>query len=545
MIKSKLILNWKLPPPWLRSLIIILLVLGIFFRFVNLDRKFYWWDETYTSLRISGYTETELVQQVSGGHVIGIKDLQKYQRPNPEKGFIDTIKSLAVEEPQHPPLYFAIARFWMQWLGSSVAVTRSLSALISLLAFPCIYWLCLELFESSLVGWIAMALIAVSPFHLLYAQQAREYSLWTVTILLSSAALLRAIRIQTKFSWVMYTATLSLGLYAFTFSGFVALGHGVYVIANDREALASFRASRFRLSKTVSAYLFALLVGLLTFAPWLLVIITNSSAVRRSTAWTVKKHNLLYLVKAWISDLSRVFLDLGVDRDSGALLVPLIFFIPILLILVGYSLYYLWRKTPKHIWLFILTLIGVTALSLILPDVIFGGRSSTTARYLIPCYLGVHIAIAYLLATQITFIVNIQRQKLWQLVMIVLVSSGVLSCAIMSPASDWWNTGYYDAEVERIINQATYPLLISDIEIADILSLSYRLDPKVRLQLEPQCYTCRLDSQLVFKPNKPKFPDGFSDVFLYMPSKRLRRGLEKDYKIEPVNDRGTLSRLIH
>ena len=78
MIKSKLILNWQLPPPWLRFLIIVLLVLGIFFRFVNLDRKFYWWDETYTSLRISGYTETELVQQVSGGHVIGIKDLQKY-----------------------------------------------------------------------------------------------------------------------------------------------------------------------------------------------------------------------------------------------------------------------------------------------------------------------------------------------------------------------------------------------------------------------------------------------------------------------------------
>lgn len=45
-----------------------------------------------------------------------------------------------------------------------------------------------------------MALIAVSPFHVLYAQEAREYSLWTVTILLSSAALLRAMRVKTKLS---------------------------------------------------------------------------------------------------------------------------------------------------------------------------------------------------------------------------------------------------------------------------------------------------------------------------------------------------------
>jgi uncharacterized membrane protein len=38
----------------LRFLVITLLVLGIFFRFVNIDRKIYWGDEVFTSLRISG-----------------------------------------------------------------------------------------------------------------------------------------------------------------------------------------------------------------------------------------------------------------------------------------------------------------------------------------------------------------------------------------------------------------------------------------------------------------------------------------------------------
>ncbi len=70
---------------------------------------------------------------------------------------------------------------------------RSLPAIISLLAFPCIHWLCLELFEESITGSVAIAVIAVSPFHLAYAQEARQYSLWVLITLLSSEALLRLV----------------------------------------------------------------------------------------------------------------------------------------------------------------------------------------------------------------------------------------------------------------------------------------------------------------------------------------------------------------
>ena len=87
--------SWTLPPKPLRFLIIILLVLGIFFRFANLDRKVYWFDEVFTSKWISGYTEKEVVQQVYDGRVIGVEDLQKYQRLSPEKGLSDTINALA------------------------------------------------------------------------------------------------------------------------------------------------------------------------------------------------------------------------------------------------------------------------------------------------------------------------------------------------------------------------------------------------------------------------------------------------------------------
>ncbi len=200
----------------------------------------YWYDETFTSLRISGYTETEVVQQLFNGDEINVKDLQKYQRFNSEKGVTDTVKGLALEEAQLPPFYFVIARYWVQCFGSSVAAIRSLSAVISLLVFPCLYWLCLELFGTPLIGWMAVALVGVSPFHVLYAQEARMYSLWTVTILLSSASLLRAIRVKTRLGWGIYALTLTLAFYSYLYSVLIAIGHGIYMVIIER----------FRLSKT-------------------------------------------------------------------------------------------------------------------------------------------------------------------------------------------------------------------------------------------------------------------------------------------------------
>ncbi len=150
-----------------RFFIAILLIIGLFFRFANLEKKVYWGDESSTSRRISGYTLEEVKQEASNTGAIPVKDLQKYQRPNAEKDLTDMINSLAATA-EHPPLYFLLARFWAQLWGNPVAVMRSLPALISLLAFPCMYWLCVELVELPLVRWMATGPIAISPFHIFY-----------------------------------------------------------------------------------------------------------------------------------------------------------------------------------------------------------------------------------------------------------------------------------------------------------------------------------------------------------------------------------------
>lgn len=497
--------------------IVSILVIGIFFRFFHLDRKVYWYDEVFTSLRIVGYTEAEVVRQVSIRDTVSVADLQQYQHDS-ARNLSDTIKSLATEDFQHPPIYYAIAHFWVKLFGDSIAVIRSLSALISLLVFPCIYWLCRELFPSPLVAWFSMALVAISPFHVLMAQEARQYSLWTVMILLSSALLLRSIRLKSKLSWRLYAINLIVGLYTFLFTGLVAIAHGLYLFKLKKDL-------QFR--KAIAPYLIASVTALLALVPWLIIVIRNFSAINAN----VNKDApipFLGLVKGWVFNLSYIFFDAQwqLNQLEGNFNLTNLIGLPCVFLVI-YSLYFLYRTATKQVSLFVLLSIAVPAATLILPDLILGGQRSLTMRYLIPSYLCIQIAVAYLLATKISSS-RLEQQKYWRLLGFVLVTSGILSCMTSAQADTWWNKGSSaeNPQVARIINQKEHPFLMNDTKVGRVISLSYLLSSKVYFQLKPKCHTCHLAaSEVTF--SRFELPAGYSDIFLYKPSDEMLNEFKK------------------
>jgi uncharacterized membrane protein len=516
--------NWRLPVTGLRFLLSVVLVMGIFFRFVNIDRKFYWFDETFTSLRVSGYLIKSVKEEIFNGPVVSSKDFLKYQSISDQKNEIDTIKGLAMEEGQLPPFYFLVARFWAKLFGTSVTAMRSLPALISLLLFPCAYWLCLELFESSMVGWVAMALVSVSPMHVLYAQEARPYCFWTVLTLLSSAVLLRAMRLQTKLLWGIYTAITVVGIYTHLYTVLVLIAHGIYVFAMEKV----------RVTKTVISYILAFFVAFIAgWLPWYLTLKywqppTSSSPL--SVMRSASRIPLMPLITRWVGNISRIIFDVNIDAMSSfKKTLPLIPVIVFVLILLAYSIYFVCRHTSKPVYGFILTLIVFTSLPLMLGDLILGGRRlSGYARYLIPTYLGLQLAVAYLLTAKITSTsVNTWQQKFWKLVAIGVFSAGVLSCTLSSQAETWWNKGLaqgkYAIPIAQIVNQADSPLLITDSGIGLVIPLSRLLAPKV-------------DILWGDKFQFSQIPNGYRNLFVFAPTKKLQERLEKqdNYKLNPV-----------
>jgi uncharacterized membrane protein len=244
-------------------------------------------------------------------------------------------------------------------------------------------------------------------------------------------------------------------------------------------------------------------------------------------------------------NLTLIFFDINITSLTPKLYQIIFkFYQFFVLVLVGYSFYFLYRKTPKRIWLFVLTLTGVTGLALILPDLAIGGARSTQLRFAIPCYLGIQLAIAHLIATKLIGIsTSVWRQKLWQVVLITLVSGGVLSCVINSQSEVWWNKlrGDYVVESAQIINQSSSPLVIGSLPAFESLTLSHRLAPKVQLLVKPKCDNCRLNTQPEAQLDFPAIPKGFSDVFLLKSGlyERWLQEIENEplYKLEPITSK--------
>ncbi len=504
---------------WLRFLIIVILVMGIFFRFANLEKKVYWIDEAYTSLRISGYTESEFIEQVADGQIREIQYLQKYQRINSEKTVYDTVKGLALEEPQLAPLYFIATRFWVQLFGDSIAVTRSISAVFSLLALPCMYWLCLELFDSSLAAWLGVSLLAVSPFQIVYAQEARPYSLFVLVILLSGAALLQAMRLKTNSSWAIYAATVALGFYSHLLFALVALGHGIYVAISEK----------LRFKKNIIGYLLASITGIIALFPWILVFIINYQSVNQKIAWQSLKIPLPDLAVNWVYNIAKQFFDLGIDSNVPRLYSRLILLL--ILIIVAYSFYLLLKYTEQRVWLFVMTLTCVIVVIFLPADIIFGGIRSLNTRYMIPCYLGMQMAVAYLFASKITSPqVTVQLQKLWRLGFAAVLSVGIISCCIYLPADTWWNKdrSYINIPIARTINSASRPLVITDMwvysvdKIGNLLGMSSLINSPAKF--------------LVLPPKIIEIPDNFNEIFLYDISPTIKSEIEKNnrYTIQNI-----------
>jgi uncharacterized membrane protein len=355
------------------------------------------------------------------------------------------------------------------------------------------------LFTQQAVTWSAIALIAVSPIHVLYAQEAREYSLWIVATLLASAFLLKSLRVDTKTAWLGYSLSLMLGLYSHLLFIWVILAHGIYVVGEEG----------IKFSRKVKRYFLALLAGLTAFIPWFAVIVQYllySPYPEEILADVGEDVPLSFLVDRWFRGVNRVFHD--VDFGSGNI---------VLVLLAFYAFYFLCRHAKKQTWWFILTLTGVTALAIILPDVIWSGKASVRNRYLFPAYIGLELAIAHLLAQKMNFSPRLWQQWLWRGITAFLITAGIISCAVNAQASTWWNknddvTEHYP-KVARLINEEQPSLVVTDTSVVNLLSLSHLLESDIRLQL-------------VAAPYQFQIPPHIASVFLFDPSPELEAYLQ-------------------
>lgn len=364
----------------MRITLLLMLACGTIFRFVALGDKLYTNDEATTSVHVSGHTIRDYLDAASAGRIRTMGDAMRFQSVDPHTTLKDVVTTLAVEDPQHPPLFYLLERSWQHVFGNSIVARRSLSAVIGVLVIAAAYGFGLALLRSRRGAAILCALVAVSPFHELYAQQAREYALWTLFVLLSSALLLRALEDEAPADWLLYALSAALGLYTDALFLYALASHAAFVVF----AYRSNRASVLRFAAAAG-------VAVGAFAPWLVVLYRGRGMVTNNAYFSAPLPANLFALK-WLFNIGAVFFDLDYLYHATAIvLVPL-------LALIAVAWFVLCRRAEPRVALFVCTLGGLSVLAFVVPDLLRHESRSTSGRYLIPAWIACEVTVAFLIS---------------------------------------------------------------------------------------------------------------------------------------------------
>ena len=199
------------------------IILALVIRLIGLGAESAWIDEAY-SITLARYPVAQIIQGTA--------------------------------TDQHPPLYYLILHAWMI-LGNGVPLARLLSALLGTL----------NVIQVMAFGWKvagrwlgigAAFLLAISPFHVWYSQEARQYMLLVVLTTAATVELWNCL--NGKGRWWLYCLYAIFAIYTQYFAVFIFIAHVVVVV------LWAFRLKNRQL--VISWILSMLAVGL-TFIPWL------------------------------------------------------------------------------------------------------------------------------------------------------------------------------------------------------------------------------------------------------------------------------------
>jgi uncharacterized membrane protein len=177
--------------------------IGAGLRLANLDGKPPWTDEFRTIVLSVGNS----FDSVPLDRVISVRDLLAPLIPNPHSTVGDIIHQISSEDRQ-PPIYFVLAYWWMKLFPTQAGfvdlwAARALPAALGILTIPCGYLCTYAIFDRhnlqtsspeqpqrarSIANFTA-AMLAVSPYGVFIAQEARHYSLAILWMTISISCL--------------------------------------------------------------------------------------------------------------------------------------------------------------------------------------------------------------------------------------------------------------------------------------------------------------------------------------------------------------------
>ena len=159
---------------------------------------------------------------------------------------------------QHPPLYFVLMHLWIGIAGTGEAAIRLPSVAFSLCSVLLTYALVRRI-STAAVGLLAAFLVAVSPFQIMAAQEARMYPLLGALVLASTVALRQSVERGGAIRWGVYAAAAGAMVYTHYFGVLVLLAHGVWIGGYERRRFGTWLVAAAAVAALVAPWIPAVL----------------------------------------------------------------------------------------------------------------------------------------------------------------------------------------------------------------------------------------------------------------------------------------------
>lgn len=109
----------------------------------------------------------------------------------------------------HPPFYYLLAKVWTIPFGVSEISLRMLSVVASLITIFFVYKIAKNAFNKK-VGFVSSLLLAISPLHIYYSQEARMYIVQTLFVVLSIFYYQKLLKNEKLINWVLFSFSILL-----------------------------------------------------------------------------------------------------------------------------------------------------------------------------------------------------------------------------------------------------------------------------------------------------------------------------------------------
>lgn len=514
-------------------LYIFIVLIGIFFKFYRLDYKLFWLDEISTiqhtsSLPDGAYSASVPINEVK--NITFYKDLHNLNKQ--PLTLASELKGLFTSRNLNP-LHYPLLMVWYRVVGDDLKDFRLFSVFIFLITLPFLFLLARRLFGSSLAGWIAVSLYAVSPYIHLFAQEARYYILWSFILIVLNYLFLESLERNNLKWWAGYAFVVALSLYTSPISGIIIFGHLIFVLLTKKDL--------------IKMSFISIIAGFILYLPWALNLYFHLDEIIASLSWhsntQLPSSNFLPLfgqifclvsVFSSMMDIFYAFEQTSQSPPSVSLSAFISFLFVIVLIVMAFV--FLLRKTRKETKYFLLLIIIPGLLFFYILDVLRNGMTSWWLRYLIFMVSGVILVMTNFLREKIE-----KGSLVYPFVYIAFIVIGIGSMFDISKTRHWFLGRHWDLYIEdaRLFSSAEKPLLITDF------AFEYGMTSSMIAILE--CSSDNIDI-LRASPDIENLEqmvnlEDFSDVYVFHASEELIGNLKSQFgeKMDSLNIAGTSS----